>query len=189
MKKIHFILLSFFILVSCSQEISQKNKIIKDGLNNNTEQVIVLKNHLEENTSNTEDELSNDSSQQVIVLKNDLEKNTTKAKDDLDEKCNIQENAGIFNCSGINLGYEFDKKSNKCKSVSWGCSEPPFSKMEDCTSLCEKKYENTKDLGDKYFLLDEKYISFNGVIIEGVDIDSFKVLSKGYAKDKYRAYI
>jgi hypothetical protein len=24
------------------------------------------------------------------------------------------------------LGYEFDRENNKCKSVSWGCGDPPF---------------------------------------------------------------
>ena len=55
---------------------------------------------------------------------------------DLPESCSIQEPSDD-RCEAVNLGAEFNKKENTCKSVSWGCSAPPFKTLTDCKNTCE----------------------------------------------------
>ncbi len=59
-------------------------------------------------------------------------------KNKLSSLCSIQQDPED-NCDGVYLGAEFNKKTNKCESISWGCDDPPFESVDECKKVCEKQ--------------------------------------------------
>ena len=65
---------------------------------------------------------------------------TIKEKSALDLRCS-EKVKGVGPCDEYNIGYEFNSETEKCirRGVS-GCSfEIPFSSLEECQEVCEKK--------------------------------------------------
>ncbi len=89
-------------------------------------------------------------------LKNNIKDKPYKSYSDLSGEnklnplCNIQQDPED-NCTAVNLGAAFDKKTNKCKGVSWGCDKPPFESVSECQYVCEKSVQSILIGCTKYY--------------------------------------